>query len=126
MKPIRTIAAALLLLTFVAGCGDSYDKVAANLLANVQTVRDTLKSVKDPASANLAAEKIKSLGVEMQQIRARMNKLGKPSKDVGDQLNGKYQAQIRQVEDQIHAEHARIEALGPAVLTPVDAAMHGG
>ena len=118
--------ALLLPLFFVTGCGDSYDKIGADILANAQAMRDTLKTVKDIPTATSAAERIKSINVEMQQVQVRLNKLGKPTKEEGDLLNTKYQSQINDAKKAIDTERERIAALGKEVSGPIDAAMSGG
>ena len=113
----------VLLITTLVGCSDSYEKVAADMVSNMQLVSNALKSVKDKASAEAAAAKINGLGGTMDSVQARLNKLGKPTKEIGDELNAKYSADITRIGKEIAEERDRISKLGPEVIGPVDIAM---
>ena len=116
--------ASIALLTTAIGCGgDTYDKVAGDMVKNMQQLRDQLKTVTDKPSSTAAALQINGLATDIRDVKQRLNTLGKPSKEVGDQLNSKYANDMTQTGKDIAAELQRIHALGPDIAAPVEAAV---
>ncbi len=124
MKLAVSILIAFATLTFAAGCGgDSYDKIGADMVTNVQAVRDALAKVTDVPSAQAAAEQIKAQMVAKKSIQQRLSTLGKPTKEIGDEMNTKIKAKMDQASKDIATELDRIAKLGPDVFTPIESAM---
>jgi hypothetical protein len=126
MRRITPAVVMLIVGTLVTGCGggaDTHDKVAADMVKNLQTIVRVLQSVTDKNTSEAAAKQIRALGASMESAQDRFNALGKPSKEIGDDLNSKYGAQINKARNDIVAERDRITKLGPDVLEPVNAAM---
>ena len=121
-RTLHTLAL-LALITTVSGCGDSYDKVAADMTSSMKLLSNALKGVIDKPTAETAAAKIRAIGVSMQAIQDRLNKLGKPTKEQGDTLNVKFSAEINQANKEIATEMARINGLGDEVARPINEAM---
>ncbi len=122
MTKLTQTVAAFVLITSLVGCADSYDKVAADMLANMKLINQTLKTVIDQSSSEAAAAKLRGLGVKMVEIQDRLNHLGKPTKEQGDQLNSKFSAEITAVGNEIAKERNRINAMGVAVSKPINEA----
>ena len=80
---------ALLLPLGLTGCGDSHEAVMDDMTKLTQQFNEIIGSVNDKASAEAAAEKIKSLSSESKAIAERMKKLGPLSAEKAMELGMK-------------------------------------
>ena len=119
------LAAAALALTMpfaLVSCGDSPEKVTEDMIGIMNKLGDTLGTITDKASAEAAKDKLKSLGDEMKAIKARMDKIGKPTGDAEKKLEEKYKTQMEAAMKKMMGATMKIAAAGPeaqAVLKDV-------
>jgi hypothetical protein len=113
----RFAAAALALsLPFaLASCGDSHDKAMKDMVSGMNKLADTMEGITDKASAEAAKDKLKSLEEEMKAIKARMDKLGKPSGDAEKTLKEKYEKDLEAAMKRMMGAAMKAATAGPEV-----------
>jgi len=80
---------------------DSYDSLSDEMLSVMNSLADALGSVKDKATAEAAAKKIDGLVPQVNDIAARLKKLGKPSKEQAQKINAKMDAADAKFEEKM-------------------------
>jgi len=113
---LTRIAAVLLVAVLpfaLTGCGDSHEKAAGDMVSLMNRLADTLDTVKDKASAEAAKDKLKAIGTEMKEMKARMDKLGKPSEAKEKELKEKYEKELTAATTRIMGASMKIAAAGP-------------
>ena len=129
-KPMKTslqtrLAAAALAVTMpfaLVSCGDSPEKVTEDMISLMNKMGDTLGTITDKASAEAAKDKLKSLGDEMKALKARMDKVGKPTGDAEKKLEEKYKTELEAAMKKMMGATMKLSAAGPeaaAVLKDV-------
>jgi outer membrane murein-binding lipoprotein Lpp len=113
------LAVALLL----SGCGDSHDDVMKDSVAKMNEMTDVMKSVTDKASAHAAAPKLKQISTDMKSLKAREDKLGKPSDAEKKQLEEKYKKDLETAMGNFMKETFRVAMLGPDVQAELQDSM---
>jgi hypothetical protein len=79
---------------------DSYEKIGRDMLATMETMAGYLENVTDDASARKAAANIESLESRIRALGVRMNKLGRPPKEIQDELRKNKDMEKRAQESQ--------------------------
>jgi hypothetical protein len=125
---IRTrIAAATLALTMpiaLVSCGgDSPEKITADSIALMGKLGDALGGITDKASAEAAVEKVKALTSEIKDLKARMDKVGKPSAEVEKQLEEKFKPQLEAAQKKMMEGFTKAAAAGPEAMQSLQSAM---
>jgi len=124
MRRLLVCSLSLMLVTLFAGCSkDSHEKVAQDMVVNMTQLRDLLKSVTDMNTSQAAVKKIPLLEENMLRFQERYNTLGKPPKELGDDLNAKYKPQLLTLGQEVSAELMRIHGLGTEISLPIEQAM---
>jgi len=105
-----TIAALMLSLLPLAGCGtsDPYEQVTEDSLACMEEMVDVLATVKDKASAEAAKPKLEAVGERMKEIEKRMEELGKPDKAKQEALEKKYKERMTEIAGKMMQESMRV------------------
>jgi len=97
MQRSITLGIGLILAFAVVGCDANYKKheaLAKELIAVCNDLGDALESIKDPASAKVAAAKIDSICDRFKDIRDRVEGLPKLSKSDNDKLEKNLKADL--------------------------------
>ena len=108
-KPLLAIAGLGLMLC--AGCGDSPDSVMQDYLSCAKEMGTVMQSVKDEASAQAAAPKLKALGARMQDIEKRQKALNL-SKEEETALQAKYKPQMEEIAKGLVPDMMRVMTMG--------------
>jgi hypothetical protein len=112
----------LVLALALTGCGDSRDSVIKDSISDMKKLVDVLKGIKDEASAKSAADRIKAITENMKAIKARADKLGKPSPEEDKALQAKYETEMKSITTDMGREMLRI-TMDPALREPMMQAM---
>jgi hypothetical protein len=108
-KPLLVIVGLVLMLC--AGCGDSPDSVMQDALSCAKEMGTVMQSVKDEASAQAAAPKLKAIGARMQDIEKRQKAL-KLSKEEETALQAKYKPQMEEIAKGLVPDMMRVMTMG--------------
>ncbi len=106
---IRGVTQVLVVLGILAlaGCGkmgaDSHAKAAKDVVAELQTVSDTIAGVTDKASAESAGQKITVAAANIDEIAKRIKKLPQATKEENDAIHTEIQPQITAIKSQMDA-----------------------
>jgi hypothetical protein len=120
------LAAATLALTMpftLVSCGDSPEKVTVDTISVMNKLGDTLGEISDKASAEAAKDKLKSIGEEAKAIKARMDKIGKPTGDTREKLEEKYKTEMEAAMEKMSAAAMKVIAAGPEAVQVLQGAM---
>jgi hypothetical protein len=98
-------------LAFCAGCGDSPDSVMQDALSCAKEMGTVMQSVKDEASAQAAAPKLKAIGGRMQDIEKRQKALNL-SKEEETALQAKYKPQMEEIAKGLLPDMMRVMTMG--------------
>ncbi|MBW3538936.1 MAG: hypothetical protein KY476_01575 [Planctomycetes bacterium] len=98
-----------------SGCGDSHDKLTADMLDAIRDMNGVLENVKDPASAEAAADDLAAIRDRMDAIKEREEKLGRPSPEQSKAVMEKYKEPISKEMGALMAHMMRI-AQNPAIM----------
>ena len=74
-----------------------FEKLIKDHIDVMQGLTKVLNLVVDEGTATTNAKQIEEWAVKMHEVKGRANRLGTPSADVEQQLNKKYQVQIKKV-----------------------------
>jgi hypothetical protein len=101
---------------------DTFDSLARAIVKELSKVADALASITDKKTAEAAKPKLIEVGKTMQDLHARVEKLGKPSKEE-EQAIKKYQEEALKIASRIQAESVRVLDIdgAAAVLKELDA-----
>ena len=80
-KAMLTGYAVVLLFTGAVLAADSYGSIIKELSETMKELAGTLKTIKDADTAKAALPKLKAINAKGNDLSARMQKLGKPSKE---------------------------------------------
>lgn len=123
MKRLVAFSIALMVVMgLAAGCGDSREDLADDSLSAMKQLEATLATVKDEASAKAAKPKLQELADELNDINARMDKLGAPSEDEMKSMIDKHGKEMEQVQEKMVGHMLRItfDPKIQAVLDDID------
>ncbi|OAI49925.1 hypothetical protein AYO44_18210 [Planctomycetaceae bacterium SCGC AG-212-F19] len=73
---------------------DTHDSLVKELLGTLKDAVGVLKTVKDEKTAKDAQPKVGKISDQMGDIKKRMDKLGKPTKEQEDELQKKYKGEM--------------------------------
>lgn len=76
---VTALVLTAMILCVLTGCGDSHERATRDMISLMNRIADTIGSVKDKPTAEAAKDKLKALSEEMKFMKARIEKLGKPS-----------------------------------------------
>jgi hypothetical protein len=85
-----------------------FEKLVKEQIGMLNQMCVLLESVKDKASGEKAVPKLKALAKKGEELKARMEKLGKPSKETEQALKEKYSPEIQKVIPRLVKESTRI------------------
>lgn len=123
MGKMMTFAAALVMAMLLTGCGgDSHEKVMGDMVGQMKEFAGTLETIKDEASAKAASDKLNKIAASMKDLKARADKLGKPSADVEKALKEKYEKDMTEVMGKFMGSAMRI-GMNPELGKHVEKAM---
>jgi hypothetical protein len=109
MRPrVFAVACTFFAMVVVVHAQDSFETVIEGMLKAMNKTVDTLKSVKDKASADKAIPVIKEIGKSMEDLKARADKLGKPTPDQEKAMKEKYEPQMKAALGGLIAEAIRL------------------
>jgi hypothetical protein len=94
MKRIIGFWFAFALTAGVAIAADTHDSLIKELLGTFKDAVGVLKTVKDEKTAKEAEPKVTKVSDQMSDIKKRMDKIGKPTKDQEDELMKKYKTEM--------------------------------
>jgi len=103
-----TIAALMLALVPLSGCGDSHEAVMEDTIECMEGVVGVLETIKDKESAEAAKSELEDFGATMKDIQQRMKDLGEPEKDQGEALKKKYEGRMKELIGKLMKESMRI------------------
>ena len=109
-----TIAALMLSLAPLAGCGssDPHERVMEDMMDCMGEMTDILATVTDKASAEAAKSDLEALGTRMQGIQKDMEEVGEPDKAKEEALKAKYEERMKEIMTKFMKESMRI-AMNP-------------
>jgi hypothetical protein len=87
-------------------------------LAKLNQVATILEGVKDEASATEAKPKLAAIAAQLKELKAKMDRLPKPSADEEKRLREKYEPQWKELMPKLSSEMARVmlnPKLGPLI-----------
>ena len=122
--PIRLSLVFIVLTAVVAGAqttrsatqpastqpASALEKIAAEMIPFVDGVTDTLKTVKDEATAKAALPKLTQAAKDGAKLRDATQKAGKPADDVMAKVMEKYGAQLRASSQRLLGEVQRVRS----------------
>ncbi len=115
LSQIATVASVALSMLFVS-CGedkkskaDTLDSIADEVIATLNRMPEAMSSIKDKESAQAAADVIKEVGTELEDIAARLEKLDVPSDEEKKRIDKK-------IEDGIAGGDEKMGNLDPKVM----------
>ncbi len=108
----------------VVGCSDSREKVTEDGLDLMEEMVGVLEGVTDKESAEEAKPKLEELNKEGEELKARAEKLGDPSKEEEKELEEKYGEQMKEVFGKMMAQMARLSAK-PEAMAVIGDSMSG-
>ncbi len=97
---------------------DTYDSLVKETIATLKQTVDALKAVKDKPSAGEATPKLKKLGGQLQDVRKRLDKLGRPDAKKQEELQKKYGKELTDRLGALRSEAVRVQGVegGPEAL----------
>ncbi|MCI0464647.1 MAG: hypothetical protein L0Z62_47585 [Gemmataceae bacterium] len=123
MRSALGLGLAALLLGGAAGRAqdtpkDTYDSLVKETIDTLKQTVVVLKSVKDKQSAGEATPKLKKLGGQLQDVRKRLDRLGKPSAEQQAELQKKYGKELTDGLGALRLEAVRVQSVegGPEAL----------
>jgi PHP family Zn ribbon phosphoesterase len=96
----------------------THDSVMRESIDKMKEMVDIFKGITDEASANAAKPKLKKLGEEMKAIKAKADKLGKPTAEQQTALKAKYEPEMKQLTADMFGHVMRVgmdPKLGPII-----------
>ena len=94
MKRIVGLCFAFVLTAGVAIAADTHESLVKELLGTLKDAVGVLKTVKDEKSAKDAEPKVTKVSAQMSDLKNRMEKIGKPTKEQEDELQKKYKTEM--------------------------------
>jgi len=85
-----------------------YDAIFKEVVGSMSQLADVLASIKDKDSADKAKPEIKKIAVKMKELKAKGDKLGKPSKDQEKELMEKYRKDLEAATKKMTTEAFRL------------------
>jgi len=121
----RTILTAVLALALImlTGCGDTHDKVAADMMDTMEDFNKTMENVKDVDSAKDASDDLRKIAERMNSITERANALEEPDEETKKALEEKYKTRMEEIGKNLFSNMMRVASLGPEVQQVLDDAM---
>ena len=123
MRKMTYLAAAIMMAALLAGCGDTHDSVMGDSVTEMKAFATVLESIKDEATAKEAAPKLEAIGARMKDLKARMDKLGKPSEADEKAMMTKYQKEIEEVQGKMMGAAFKLMA-NPEAAKHIEKAMN--
>jgi hypothetical protein len=108
MKSVITCMALALALVTAPGCSDSREDLAGESLDVMTQVESVLATVKDADTAKAAKSKLEPLVTKMNDIKARMDKLGTPSEAEMKSMLDKYGTKMEELQKKMVGHMMRI------------------
>ncbi len=102
------------LQTFKDQKGESFESLGESLIKALKMTVEVLATVKDKQTADDARPKLKVAGRTLADLKARMEKLGAPSKEQNKVFQEKFMAQVKTVLGDLFKEIARVDSLDDA------------
>jgi outer membrane murein-binding lipoprotein Lpp len=105
-----TIAALMLSLMPLAGCGssDPHEQVMEEMMDCMEEMTTILASVTDKASAEAAKPKLEAAGKRMEASKKRMDEVGKPDEAKEKALKEKYEERMKGIMEKMMKENMRV------------------
>ncbi len=121
----RVLAAFLVVFAvLLPGCAeDTPQSLADEMLEIMDDFADVLEGVTDVQSAKDAAPELQKIADRMEDNFARRRALGEPDEDTQAEFDREFVPRFEAVVARLDRENARIEALGPEVLSDLEAGM---
>ncbi len=94
MNRIVGLCFAFVMTAGVAIAADTHESLVKELLGTLKDATGILKTVKDEKTAKEAEPKVTKISDQMSDIKKRMDKIGKPTKDQEDELAKKYKTDM--------------------------------
>jgi hypothetical protein len=119
MARALSLAAVLSLALFAAGCKDDHESLMKKNVSKMQEALDVLKGVKDKASADAAATKLKAIGEDVKEIQKKMAALPQPTEAEAKKMLESSESSFKKAWDlgiEIAKEQMRIVTSG--LMTP--------
>lgn len=85
---------AFLLTAGIAIAADTHESLVKELLGTLKDAVGVLKTIKDEKTAKEAEPKVVKITTQMGDIKKRMDKIGKPTKDQEEDLQKKYKTEM--------------------------------
>ena len=100
----------LLALFLLAGCDSRspHEAIADDMVAKMRQMVDVMKGVKDEDSAKAAKPKVQALAKELDELKAKSDKLGKPSPETEKKLKEKHEKEVEQLTGDLLKEMMRV------------------
>jgi hypothetical protein len=87
---------------------DSFDSLTGAIIKQLGKVADTLASITDKKTAEAAKPKLSEVGKTIQDLQARLEKLGKPSEEEAKALEKKYKDDTLKIISRVQSEAVRL------------------
>lgn len=103
----------------LSGCsgGDSHEKVADAVLAQMERMATAVSSVTDKASAEKAVAELKSVGEEMKKLAEKAKAMKDPSAEVQAKIDAKMKTKQEEIQKKMMGMQATLAKAGPEAAT---------
>lgn len=118
MRHVSLATLSAFLIVAVLGCDSepTRESVMEDSIAKLKELASVLESVKDESSAQAAKPKLQAIDADMKEIKAKAEKMSKPSAEEDKRLEEKYRPQVMEVAERLTKEMVRVgldPKLGP-------------
>lgn len=112
----------ILLLSMPGSAKETFAGLIEEMIKLTGSVGDVLSTVKDKETVQKAMPKVKELGKSLKDIKARADKLGKPTPEDIKLLEGKYGEKLKASMQKMITETVRVGTIegGPELLLELD------
>jgi hypothetical protein len=94
----------------LAGCDSRspHEAIADDMVGKMRQMVDVMKGVKDEDSAKSAKPRVQALAKELDELKAKSDKLGKPSPETEKRLKEKHEKEVEQLTGDLLKEMMRV------------------
>jgi hypothetical protein len=111
MKKLLLVGGMFVLLSGLCGCGgkDTHESLTKEGIDLMGEYIDTLDKINDEESAKAAKPKLEALAKKGQDLKKRMEAIGKPSKEEEERLQKKFSGDIAKLAPKMFGAMAKLQ-----------------